>query len=531
MSDNFLFGSPVLHGSSTTPGVQIPDELKKHIPTIFKACTDFGLDYYPTIVQMLSHDEMSEIASYGGFGVRYPHWKWGAEYEEMQRGYLYGNHRIYELVINSSPCFLYCLNSNTLLDNITVIAHALGHCHFFKNNIFFSKTNTNAHNEFANNGSNVRKYISRYGHEIVGEFMDHLMRLETLVDSTKIWKERQAKEVVLTDKKDYIFPKRIKIKQDYMENWINTDEFIKAQQEKIEEDEIIREMNILTASESDIFGYIKDYAPFKPWQRDIAEMLYNESIYFSPQGRTKTINEGLASWVDYNIIAKQGYCGLGQENYDDGIIEYAIHKAGVLGGKYSTNPYKLGFSLLTDIEDRWNKGKFGSEYDCCKDTLQKENWNQNLGLGKQKVFDVCKNYDDYQLINEFFTRDFCDKYEFFEYKRYPNGEIKIESRDYKKIKTNLLLKYVNRGLPIIKLVAPKLKGRIFYLEHEYSGLELYKPYAHDVLRSICYLIKAPVALKTNNHNSDEIVYFIDSNGNNVDDTEVVTMNKNSFVKL
>ena len=186
MSDKFLFGSPVLFGSATTPGVPIPEELQKHIPTIFQACKDFGLDFYPTIVQMLSHDEMSEVASYGGFAVRFPHWKFGAEYEEMQRGYLYGNHRIYEMVINSSPCYLYCLNSNTLLDNITVIAHALGHCHFFKNNIHFSRTNTNAHNELANNGSNVRKYMSRYGRETVTEFMDHLFRIETLVDPMNI---------------------------------------------------------------------------------------------------------------------------------------------------------------------------------------------------------------------------------------------------------------------------------------------------------------------------------------------------------
>jgi stage V sporulation protein R len=531
MSDKFLFGSPVLHGSATTPGVQIPEELAKHIPTIFKACKDFGLDCYPTIVQMLSHDEMSEIASYGGFGVRYPHWKFGAEYEEMQRGYLYGNHRIYEMIVNTNPSYLYCLDSNTLLDNITVIAHALGHCHFFKNNIHFSRTNTNAHNELANNGSNIRKYISRYGHEEVGEFIDMIMRIETLVDPANIWKERKAKEVVIRDKKEYVFPKRIITNHDYMEDWINTKEFIDAQNRKIEEDEIVKEMNILAHPESDIFGYIKDHAPFKPWQRDIAEMLYNEAIYFSPQGKTKATNEGFASWTDYHIIAKQGYCGLGQKNYDDGIVEYAIHKAGVLGGKYSTNPYKLGFTILSDIEDRWNKGRFGKDYDECQDELQKENWDLNLNLGKQKVFDVCKNYDDYQLINEFFTRDFCEKYEFFEYKRYPNGEIKIESRDYKKIKKGLLKKYINRGLPNIKLVAPKLKGHIFFMEHQYDDLEIYKPYAIEVIRSIAWLIKSSVALQTKSHNKEDLVYYLNGNNGSFLEADVQTMSKQQFLKL
>jgi stage V sporulation protein R len=513
MSDKFLFGSPVLFGSATTPGVPIPEELQKHIPTIFQACKDFGLDFYPTIVQMLSHDEMSEVASYGGFAVRFPHWKFGAEYEEMQRGYLYGNHRIYEMVINSSPCYLYCLNSNTLLDNITVIAHALGHCHFFKNNIHFSRTNTNAHNELANNGSNVRKYMSRYGRETVTEFMDHLFRIETLVDPMNIWKERKAKDVVITDNKDYVFPRRIKTKNDYMEDWINTKSFIKAQNKKIEEREIMQDLNLLITPESDIFGYIKENAPFKPWQRDIAEILYNEAIYFSPQGKTKALNEGLASYCDYHIIAKQGYCSLGQDTEDAGIVEYSIHKAGVLGGKYSMNPYKLGFTLLMDIEERWDKGRFGTDYENCTDPLKKENWDLKLGLGKQKVFEVCKNYDDYQFINEFFTKDFCEKNEFFEYKRYPTGEIKLESRDYKKIKKELLRKYINRGLPSIKLIEPRFKGNMFFMEHRWEGVELYKPYAYEVMRSICVLMRQPVVLETKNHNGDEVFYYCqDMNG-------------------
>ena len=147
-----------------------------------------------------------------------------------------------------------------------------------------------------------------------------------------------------------------------MEDWINTKEFIDAQNTKIEEREILNDLNMMANPESDVFGYIKENAPFKPWQRDIAEILYNEAIYFSPQGKTKVCNEGLASWTDYNIIAKQGYAALGQETEDAGIVEYSIHKAGVLGGKYSTNPYKLGFNLLMDIEERWKKCRFGSEY-------------------------------------------------------------------------------------------------------------------------------------------------------------------------
>ena len=31
------------------------------------------------------------------------------------------------------------------------------------------------------------------------------------------------------------------------------------------------------------------------------------------------------------------------------------------------NPYKLGIELFRDIEERWNKGQFGPEYEECDD--------------------------------------------------------------------------------------------------------------------------------------------------------------------
>ena len=101
MSKNkFQWGSPLLMGDNTTPGLQLPEEIKKVIPDIFKAVREFGLDFYPTVVQMLTYDEISEVAAYGGFPVRFPHWKWGMEYNELQQGYEHGMHRIYEMVVN-----------------------------------------------------------------------------------------------------------------------------------------------------------------------------------------------------------------------------------------------------------------------------------------------------------------------------------------------------------------------------------------------------------------------------------------------
>ena len=99
----YMFGSPVLMGDSTVPGLAMPEELKRLLPEIYRRVHDFGCDFHPTVVEMLTYDEISEIAAYGGFPVRYPHWRWGMEYEELQQGYMHGMHRIYEMVVNC--CF------------------------------------------------------------------------------------------------------------------------------------------------------------------------------------------------------------------------------------------------------------------------------------------------------------------------------------------------------------------------------------------------------------------------------------------
>jgi stage V sporulation protein R len=454
---------------------------------------------------------MSEIAAYGGFPHRYPHWYWGMQYEELQRGYEYNQHKIYEMVVNNNPCIIYILASNTLEDNVTVVGHATGHNDFFKNNIFFSPTDESMINKLANNGTRIRKYMSRWGREKVTEFIDHVLRIQTLIDPAEAWTERTIKEPIIRDKREYSFPRRLKAKDGHihMDPWINPQEFIDKEYERIREEELAQELELFQQPEKNIFGFLKDYAHLKPWQQDIISMLYEESMYFSPQRATKTLNEGWASFIDYELMARQGLISLGQKSCDMGIVQYAIHKMGVLGGKYSTNPYKTGFYLLLDIEERWNKGRFGQQWEECKNMAEKEEWDTKVNLGKQKVFEVRKYYNDVTLINEFFTQEFCDKFEFFEWRHYPNGEWKIENRDCKKIKRKLLQKYVNGGLPDIRLVDPNHRNKSYMLLQHYTDplddRPLYEPYARAVLTSIYYLWGKEIMLVTAK-NKDEFVY-------------------------
>lgn len=517
MTSKLFVGSPLLDGDNSTPGATFPPELKEVLPNIFKAVRDYGCDYYQSVINVLRDDEISEIVAYNGFPVRYNHWRFGMAYEELQSEYELGISKIYELVVNTDPCQIYLQVSNTLVDNIMVIAHALGHSDFFKNNIHFAHTNTDMLNKMANNGARIRKYMDRWGKDRVTEFIDHVLRIDDLIDPSKTWKKRNYKKPVYRDERKYHLPRRLHVDEDrnYMEDWVNTDEWKSAENKRIREIEAADQLELFKGPSRDILGFLRDNAPLKTWQNDIISMLYEESQYFYPQRHTKILNEGWASKIDYEIMAVQGLAGA------EGIIDYAKCKMGVLGGKYSMNPYKLGFYLLQDIEDRWNKGRFGTEYEECKDIVKKENWDQNLGLGKQKIFEVRQYYDDYMFLNEFFTEEFCNEHEFFEWARNAAGEYEIISRDYEKIKDKLLRKYVNLGRPDICLADPNFMGRgYFLLEHRWTGKELMESYAKAVLSSIRCLWNDTVLLSSRNKDGEEIVFISDSS--NEEEVEIVS---------
>ncbi len=512
-----------LVGDNTIPGNKIPEKLQKLIPTIIKRCRDFGLDFYEPVIEKLTFDEMSEIASYGGFPIRYPHYSFGMEYEELSKGYEYGFSKIFELVINTNPSYLYCLDSNSILEDVLVISHAIGHSHFFKNNIFFAPTNENMMNIMANHAMRIEKYMSRWGQDNVTDFIDYVLRIETLIDYKSAWSKRSIKDVIVSDKRTYRNPRRLPVEKDFMDSWVNTKDYIKKEHERIEKEDAAEYLNLFNKPTKDIFGYLKDHAPLKPWQQDIISMLYEESLYFAPQRMTKVCNEGFASWVDHKLMSAEGLVSLGQDGDDVGIVEYALHKTAVLGGKYSMNPYNMGYQLLMDIEKRWNEGRFGSEYENCKNMKEKLEWDKKLGLGKEKVFEVAKYYDDLTLIMEFFTEEFSREHEFFEWKKY-GDEYKIASRDFKAIKNKLLDRHTNSGLPDIRLVDPNHKNkRWFLLEHNYTGQPLFEPWIAHVMNAI-YAIWDNNVILTTQKNDKEVVYVC----NGVDEKDVHIFNREEY---
>ncbi len=472
------------YNTSLTPELQ---EIADKLGQISK---EAGLDCFPTIFELVDYKQLNEIASYGGFPTRYPHWRFGMEYERLSKSYEYGLSIIFEMVINNNPCYAYLLRANNLVDQKTVIAHVYGHCDFFKNNYWFSKTNRKMLNEMANHASYVRSIINDVGHDEVEEFIDGCLSLENLIDIYAPFRGEPQKKV---EAESYREKPVSKIpSKSYMDTYVNPKEFLEAQRKK-QVQELQREKSFPERPERDVLKFLMEHAPLNTWQRRVLEIVRDEACYFSPQGQTKIMNEGWATYWHSLMMTK-----LAPLN-DSEIIDYCDRYAGVVASSRGQfNPYKIGVELYRHIEERWDRGQFGIEYLNCEDPKTRADWDKKTGLGKKKIFDVRSNHNDVTFIDEFLDEDFCHKHKLFIYDfDKKNNRYVITSRSFKDIKKELLRQLTNFGQPIISVIDGNFKNRSeLLLKHQFEGTDLKLDYAQETLRNLFRVWQRPVHLET-----------------------------------
>ncbi len=471
---------------------RLTPELKELAENLLRTATEAGLDVFPTVFELVDYKQLSEIAAYGGFPTRYPHWRWGMEYERISKSYTYGLSIIYEMVINNNPCYAYLLRGNSLVYQKTVIAHVYGHCDFFKNNYWFSKTNRKMLDQMANHSSQVQKIINEIGHEEVEEFVDVCLSLENLIDihaPFKFASEKKAEET-LEDFREKPVAKFVA--KNYMDTYINPAEYME-QQKKAQSEKKVQEQKFPATSQRDVLQFLLENAPLNIWKRRILEIIRNEAYYFAPQGQTKILNEGWATyWHSKMMTALAPVCA-------DEIIDYCDHYAGVVASHPGqVNPYKLGVELLRHIEKRWNKGQFGLEYMSIDDPKIRKAWNKDVGLGKQKLFEVRKIHNDVTFLDEFLDEDFCHEQKMFIYDYdKQSGKYFISGKDFREIKSRLLDQLTNFSNPIIKVVDGNYKNRgELLLEHDYQAMGLKKDYAIETLKNLFKVWGRPVHVLT-----------------------------------
>jgi stage V sporulation protein R len=476
------------------------NELRDWIKKIEGHARSYGLDFFPVIFEMVDFNSMNEVASYGGFPVRYPHWRFGMQYQYMEKSYSYGLHKIYEMVINNNPCYAYLLDNNKMVDQKMVVAHVYAHCDFFKNNAYFAHTNRRMIDEMANHGNRIRTYAARHGVEAVEKFLDTCYSLENLIDPHSVFEPTKGRAVEETADEEQSVPK-IKSKS-YMDSYINPPDYIEQKKAEMEAARQL-ESAFPPKPEKDILMFLLHYAPIPNWQRDILQIVREEAYYFAPQAQTKIMNEGWATYWHTKIMTEKCLD-------DSELVDYADHQSGTLGVQPGQiNPYKLGYELYKDIEYRWDTGRFGKEFDECDDLVEKANWNRDVGQGLEKIFQVRAIYNDMNFIDDFLTDDFCREQKLFTYKlNEKTGMYEIDERSTAKIKDKLLFSLTNSGQPYITVVDGNYENRgELYLKHRHDGVDLRLDYAKATLERLYTIWTRPVHLQTEVGGSESLHTF------------------------
>jgi stage V sporulation protein R len=468
-----------------------PAELLAAKKQIREQARSYGLDFFPVIFEMCDWEQMNQLAAYGGFPTRYPHWKWGMEYEKLRKQHHYGLGRIYEMVINNDPCYAYLQESNQFVDQKLVIAHVYGHADFFKHNLWFSQTNRKMMDEMANHATRVRRYIEVHGQDVVENWLDVCLSVEDLIDPHSMFLNRgPSDDAVQQPKREENLVTKFKSKE-YLDRWINPKEKLQAEAKKLRADAAKMRHATPSRPTRDVLQYLLQHARLDDWQADMLSMIREEAYYFAPQGMTKVMNEGWASFWHSTLMTKHFV-----EAKE--VIDYADHHSGTVhmppGG---FNPYKIGIEMFRDIEDRWNKGKFGKDYDESDNLGEKKKWDKGLGLGREKIFEVRRIYNDVQFIDEFMTPEFIDKHKFYQYGRDPHtGQLRIVSRDPVRIKQTLLYQLTNLGRPFIFVCDGNYSNRgELYLAQKHNGQDIEIKYATETLKNVYRIWRRPVHLQ------------------------------------
>ncbi|MCY4644046.1 MAG: SpoVR family protein [Bacteriovoracales bacterium] len=478
--------------------------LKDKIEQIAK---DQGLDFDPVVFEVCDYETINILAAQGGFPSRYPHWRFGMEYEQISKNYAYGLQKIYEMVVNTNPVYAYLLSSNDLVDQKIVMSHVFGHADFFKNNLWFSKTNRKMMDVMANNATKIRRYMGQYGIDKVENFIDRVISIDNLIDINLLLTDFHQKHK-LEDEENEEPKDNSKHKAEYLQSYLRSEKKQKEKAQGIEKegqskDKEPKIKKFPEQPQRDIMLFLLENAPLEEWQADIIGILREESYYFLPQMMTKIMNEGWASYWHTTLMTEK-MIEAGE------LVDFCDRNAGVLQmGRQQINPYKIGIELFKDIEDRWNKGRFGKEYQECDGLKEKGNWDLKLGEGRGKIFEVRKLHNDVTFIDEFLTKEFCQRAKLFTYKYNPrHGRFEIDSKDFEAIRQKLLAQLTNFGQPLIEIEDGNYGNRSeLLLAHHHFGIDLDTKYAADTMNAIYGIWKRPVNLRTKYDDKEVIFCF------------------------
>jgi stage V sporulation protein R len=454
-----------------------PDEIKAlefAIAEIMEIADGFGLDYYPMRYEICPADIIYTFGAYG-MPTRYSHWSFGKNFHRMKTQYDLGLSKIYELVINSDPCYAFLLDGNSLIQNKLIVAHVLAHCDFFKNNARFAKTNRNMVESMSATAERIRQYELEHGIEEVEKLIDAVLAIQEHVDPVLHMPYRQSEKRRDKKKSGTPLSARTEHKLGYEDLWDLDGK--EAGKDKPKEESY----KFPLRPEKDLLLFIEEHAPhLEEWQRDILTMLREEMLYFWPQMETKIMNEGWASYWHQRIMRELDLT-------EEETIEYSkLNSSVVQPSQHSLNPYYLGLKIFEDIEKRWDAPT--------EEEIKRHG--RVKAQGRQKMFEVREYESDTSFIRNYLTKSLVDELDLYVFEK-KGPEWKITDKSWEPIRDQLVYSRVNGGFPYIVVEDGDYeRNGELYLSHAYEGVELDLKYIEKTLPYIYRLWGKSIHLQT-----------------------------------
>ena len=403
---------------------------------ISKIAEKYGLDWFPISYEVCDYFSMIGHMSYHGMPTHYGHWSYGKTFERTRTMYNMGMEGLpYELIINSNPSIAYLMRENPLYLQVLIMAHCVGHSDFFKNNRMFKSTRPESVvARFRNSKKRIQSYVE--DHTIgISEVEKVVDACHALQFQTHRYGQTRKSEGELRKKYEKL------IKNDKSGDFIGFD----INKKPLEPD-------------YDILGFICENSKNMPaWKADIINIVRDESKYFIPQIQTKIMNEGWASFWHYTIMHD-----LKLES-DLHLPFLKTHNQVIRPHIGGLNPYHLGFVIFQDIKERY---------------------------GMDECFIAREASHDVAFINQYLTRDLCEKLGLFSFshKRKQGYTIDEISDDFgwEEIKKDLIKSIGTNGIPVIYIEEIESDNTLI-LRHEHDGRDLEIEHAEKVVEHVTTL--------------------------------------------
>ncbi len=276
------------------------------------------------------------------------------------------------------------------------MAHVYGHCDFFKNNFSFTHTNRKMMDEMANHATRVRRWIDKIGdREGRGLHRPRALAREPDRPALAAHPPQPRPEARRGASRSRTSASRASRSTASTCAASSTRPSSSRRSGRRSRTRRSRARSSPSGRSATCCSFLLEHAPLEDWERDILSIVREEAYYFAPQGQTKIMNEGWASYWHSTIMTQQGAHATPRSSTTPTTTPARWRtRPGAL------NPYKLGIELFRDIEDRWNKGRFGKEWDECDDLRARRRGTRSSALGREKIFEVRKHYNDVTFIDD-----------------------------------------------------------------------------------------------------------------------------------